>query len=224
MRLLFLSNTRGNQNQAIYSLIRLWLPGNARIGYIPSTPDPGRGHFQEVEAFFNGIMPSYRMDYIDIHNKTEEPERLERQLKECDAIYLSGGNTFRFLKAISDSGLDLLLKRLAYGKVFIGTSAGGLIMTPGIEIASAENDIRLENTKGLALVEFGFYPHFIPENRGQLREINACLDVFPEIYALPEFSGLAVTETEITPLGPVYRFGKGMSQGEILSNPVKNPT
>ncbi|UCH42389.1 MAG: Type 1 glutamine amidotransferase-like domain-containing protein, partial [Dehalococcoidales bacterium] len=162
MRLLFLSNTRGNRNQAVYSVIRSWLPEDNRIGYIPSTPDPARGHFKEVEAFFKGITPSYMMDYIDIHNRAEEADRLQRQLRECDAIYLSGGNTFRFLKAIMDSGLDLLLEKLAGEKVFIGTSAGGLIMTPDIEIASGENDIGLENTNGLAMVEFGFYPHFIP--------------------------------------------------------------
>ena len=222
MRLLFLSNTRGNQNQAIYSVIRLWLPENSRIGYIPSTPDPARTYFKEVQGFFNGIMPSYMMDYINIHNEGEETEQLEICLRECDAVYLSGGNTFRFLKAIRDSGLDLILTRLAGEKVLMGTSAGGLIMTPSIEIASSENDIGLMNNKGLSLVKFGFYPHFIPDNTEQLREINACFDEFPEIYAIPEFSGLAVTETEIIPLGSVYRFRKGIDGSEILSRPIKN--
>ena len=135
MRLLFLSNTRGNENQAIYSVIRLWLPEGTQIGFIPSTPDPARGHFKEVEAFFKGVSSSFTMDYIDIHDVEEETEQLEIYLRECDAVYLSGGNTFRFLKAIRDSGLDLILKRLADEKVLMGTSAGGLIMTPGIEIA-----------------------------------------------------------------------------------------
>jgi len=224
MRLLFLSNTRGNRNQAIHSLIMLWLPGNARIGYIPSIPDPVRGHFKEVETFFKDVSPSYTLEYIDIHNEGEEPENLERQLSESDAVYLSGGNTFRFLKAIRDSGLNPILEKLTGEKVFIGTSAGGLIMTPDIGIANTENDIGLENTKGLALVEFGFYPHFIPGNTEHLREISACLDEFPEIYALPEFSGMAVTEAEISPLGPVHRFSKGMSEGEVLSRPFENVT
>ncbi len=117
--------------------------------------------------------------------------------------------------------MDLILERLASEKVFIGTSAGGLIITPNIELASGENDIRLENTKGSAFMKFGFYPHFIPENAEQLREINSCICEFPEIYALPEFSGLAVTETETTPLSPFYRFTKGSKEYEIVRSPIR---
>ena len=221
MRLLFLSNTRGNSNQEVFSRIGLWLPENAQIGYIPSAPDSARGYFKEVETFFRDASPSFMLGYIDIHNEREKPKHLEQQLRECDAVYLSGGNTFHFLKAIRDSRMDLILKSLAGEKVFIGTSAGGLVMTPKIELASGENDIGLENTKGLALVRFGFYPHFNPENSDQLREINSCIVKFPEIYALPEFSGLAVTETETIPLGTVYRFRKGIEEYEIVESIIK---
>jgi len=221
MRLLFLSNTRGNTNQEVFSRIRLWLPEDAQIGYIPSAPDPVRGHFKEVEMFFRDVSPSFTLGYIDIHNEREKTTHLERQLRECNAVYLSGGNTFHFLKAIRDSHMDLVLERLASEKVFIGTSAGGLIMTPNIELASRENDTGVENTKALALVRFGFYPHFKPGNSDQLREIKSCLSEMPEIYGLPEFSGLAVTETETIPLGPVYRFTKESKEYEIIRSPIR---
>jgi len=224
MRLLFLSNTRGNTNQNIVSRIRLWPPENARIGYIPSDPDLDRKYFKEVGAFFKDISPSFTLEYIDIHSEKETQKHLERQLRECDAVYLSGGNVFYFLKAIRDSRMDTILERLAGEKVFIGTSAGGLIMTSNavdLALAIRESDIRLENTKSLALVKFGFYPHFVPKNQEPLRQINLCISRYPEIYALPEFSGLAVTETEIVPLGPVYRFRKGLKDCEIISSPVK---
>jgi len=221
MRLLFLSNTRGNSNQEVFSRIRMWLPEKAQIGFIPSSPDPARRYFKEVEIFFRDVSPSFTLGYIDIHNEKEKPTHLERQLRECDAVYLSGGNTFHFLKAIRDSRMDLILKILAGEKVFIGTSAGGLIMTPHIELASGENDVGLKNTKGLALVRFGFYPHFRPENSEQLREIRSHLREFSEIYALPEFSGLAVTETETLPLGPVYRFTKDFKEYEIVRSPIR---
>ena len=94
-------------------------------------------------------------------------------------------------------------------------------MTPKIELASGENDVGLENTTGLALVKFGFYPHFIPENPEQLREINSCIGELPEIYAVPEFSGLAVTEIETIPLGPIYRFRKRIKECEIVRSPIK---
>jgi len=221
MRLLFLSNTRGNSNQEVFSRIGRWLPKNAQIGYIPSAPDPARGHFKEVETFFRDVSSSFKLEYIDIHSEREKPTHFEWRLRKCDAVYLSGGNTFHFLKAIRDSHMDIILKSLAGEKVFIGTSAGGLIMTPNIGLASGENDIGLENTKGLALVRFGFYPHFNPENPEQLREINACIGEFPEIYAVPEFSGLAITETEIIPLGSVYRFTKDIKEYEIIRSPIR---
>jgi dipeptidase E len=221
MRLLFLSSTKGNRNQDILSRIRLWLPENAQIGYIPSSPDPAREYFKEVGAFFGDVSPSFKLGYIDIHNEREKPTHLERQLRECDAVYLSGGNTFRFLKAIRDAHMDILLQRLAGEKAFMGTSAGGLVMTPNIELASGENDIGLENTKGLALVKFGFYPHFNPRNSEQLREIKSRLNEMPEICAVPEFSGLAITETETIPLGPVYRFRKGIKEYETVRSPIK---
>ena len=218
---MFLSNTRGNSNQKVFSRIRLWLTENAQIGYLPSAPDPAREHFKEVGAFFRDISPSFMLGYIDIHNEREKPKHLEQQLRECDAVYLSGGNTFHFLKAIRDSRMDLVLERLASEKAFIVTSAGGLVMTSKIELASGGNDIGLENTTGLALVKFGFYPHFIPENPEQLGEINSCIGEFPEIYAVPEFSGLAVTEIEAIPLGPIYRFRKRIKECEIVRSPIK---
>ena len=221
MRLLFLSNTTGNSNEEVFSRISLWLPENAKISFIPSAPDPDRAYFGEVEAFFKDVSPSFTLEYIDIHNERETPKHLERKLSECDAVYLSGGNTFHFLKAIRDSHTDGMLERLAGEKVFIGTSAGGLIMTPDIELASGENDIGLKNTRGLVLVKFGFYPHFTPANPEHLREINSCIGKYPEIYALPEFSGLAVTEIERVPLGPVYRFRQGIKEYEIVRGPIK---
>ncbi|MBQ4815162.1 Type 1 glutamine amidotransferase-like domain-containing protein [Bacillus pumilus] len=64
-------------------------------------------------------------------------EEIIKMVKQNDVIYVSGGNTFYLLQELRKHGLDDVLKEeINKGKLYIGESAGSIIMAPSIEYIS----------------------------------------------------------------------------------------
>ncbi|MGM0172940.1 Type 1 glutamine amidotransferase-like domain-containing protein [Enterococcus sp. DIV0800] len=93
--------------------------------------------------------------YSDIVNKIEN----------SDIIYIAGGNTFFLLQELIRSGADnVLIREIQSGKLYIGESAGVIVVAPDIEY-SAEMDQKekapnLKKYTGLNLVDFYVVPHY----------------------------------------------------------------
>lgn len=91
---------------------------------------------------------------------------IEEVLTSCDCIYVSGGNTFFLLQELRRTGVDrYIIEQVEQGKLYIGESAGAMILAPNIEYAKGMDDCYsrvsgMEDFVGLGLV--GFYPvvHF----------------------------------------------------------------
>ena len=87
-------------------------------------------------------------------------------VRDFDAIYMCGGNTFFLLKKVKESGFDKILKEfLEEGKLYVGVSAGSIIVGPNIEGAgwgseADVNDIELKDLKGLNFTSLAVYPHY----------------------------------------------------------------
>ena len=86
-------------------------------------------------------------------------------IKDFDVIYVCGGNTFYLLQKIRASGFDKILKD--FNGIYIGVSAGSIIVGPNIEVASPgdENDVELSDLTGLNIVDFAVSPHFRKEEQ-----------------------------------------------------------
>jgi dipeptidase E len=100
---------------------------------------------------------------VDIDGKTQQ--EVEKLLEDIQIIHITGGNTFYLLEKIRESGFDKVLpKMLDAGVVFVGTSAGSIIVGPDIEpvglIDDPQDAPNLKSTKGLGLVDFVILPHF----------------------------------------------------------------
>ena len=101
--------------------------------------------YKELEALgFTNI------SFFDLLTDTIE------SLKAAEIIYVGGGNTFRLLKALKDSGADQILRDFCEHNngIYVGVSAGSLIV--GQSIASAvghdENNVDLTDLTGLRIV------------------------------------------------------------------------
>lgn len=98
------------------------------------------------------------------------------QLFACDAIHLSGGNTYYFLYWLQQRGLMERLQHYALHQgVLIGISAGAIIMTSEIASARLCGDapyVPLTTYQGLGLVDFAFVPHVqdTPEDYARMQE------------------------------------------------------
>ncbi len=96
--------------------------------------------------------------YLDIANKLE-----------CnDYIYIVGGNTFFLLQEINRSGAGNIIKdQINAGKLFIGESAGAIILAPNIEYSKDTDDPLaaplLKSFEGLNVIDFYPVPHYKSE-------------------------------------------------------------
>ncbi len=131
-----------------------------RIGYVPSRSDPMRKYFRECQAHYargGGELSVYFELDADYH-----PDLLD-DLLACDAIHLSGGDTFYFLHWLRTRHLLATLREyVAGGGVLIGVSAGSILMTPDISSARLCGDVPSDeggDETALGLVDFAFVPH-----------------------------------------------------------------
>ena len=152
-----------------------------RVGYVPEASYPDRRFFEVKRAYYAGIGAELAA-YFD--KESADGERAA--LFACDAIHLSGGNTFMFLYWLQQrSLLPQLREYVARGGVLIGVSAGSILMTPSVHAAALcgdPPDPRLTDYRALDLVGFHFWPHFDP-GRVLDAEAVALAASLPELYA-----------------------------------------
>ncbi|ELU8150933.1 Type 1 glutamine amidotransferase-like domain-containing protein [Listeria monocytogenes] len=105
---------------------------------------------------------------------TETLEEITSTLKKNDFIYITGGNTFFLLQELKRTGADkLILEEIAKGKLYIGESAGAVIMSPNISYIQSMDSVKkatnLTNYDALNLVDFSILPHY---NNAPFKEVT----------------------------------------------------
>ena len=97
---------------------------------------------------------------------TASPDKILEVLNRNDYIFVSGGNTFYLLQELRRKGADALItEQIRAGKLYIGTSAGSVILCPDIEFVK-EMDYshaapELQSFTGLNIVDFYILPHYL---------------------------------------------------------------
>lgn len=147
MRLFLSSYQAGNHAE---SLTKLFGEGS-EVAVITNAKDhkspiERQQSVNEIIGYLSGLaMNPVELDLRDYFN---DPANLEKRLKESDALWVAGGNTFILRRALAYSGGDKVLNDLvnndaiAYG----GESAGAVLAAPT-----------------LTGVEFGDNPSIVPE-------------------------------------------------------------
>ncbi|EOO13486.1 MULTISPECIES: Type 1 glutamine amidotransferase-like domain-containing protein [Bacillus cereus group] len=173
MRKLVLLSDISKCNSLLEEKIRELLNVNPlKLGYIPSQTDKSRKYFKTAKVFFERM--GFK-DFLYFDVDSEYDESLIDQLIACDAIYLSGGNTFRFLKSLKNKQMLPLLRDVVdSSKVLIGASAGSILMSETIRSAEYidENTVGLDDLSSLALVDFDFMPHWEHEQHQEEKLIQ----------------------------------------------------
>jgi dipeptidase E len=186
-------------------LIRLIGRPGPQIGYISAGPDPERRDFAHRRGYYAGIGADLTV-YLDSDQAAANPDWAALLL--CDAIHLSGGDTFGFLYWLGNKGVLPRLKQYVRdGGVLVGVSAGAILMTPSVTSATLCGDIRtvpLASDDALHLVDFHFWPHFNPDHIDASQADLA--STLPNLYACPNGSGIIVDGAKMELFGKVSRY------------------
>ena len=169
---LYLSSYRVGNRPA--ELLRL-LPGGRRTALILNAYD-GFGVEQRAASLAReiaelesiGLSPSE----LDLREYFGEPARLRSVLAGFDLVYVRGGSVFVLLRALRESGADVVLTELlrADAIAYAGYSAGACVLGPTLRgIEGAVDDpyavpggypAAEPSWDGLGLVPFAIAPHY----------------------------------------------------------------
>lgn len=91
-----------------------------------------------------------------------ETSKAEQALKEADAVFIGGGNTFRLLKGLYDFDLLASIRhRVNEGLPYIGSSAGSIVAGPTLKTTKDMPVVEPPSFDALNIVSFQISPHYL---------------------------------------------------------------
>ncbi len=140
----------------------------------------------------------------------------QKRLEAADIIFVGGGNNYHLMHWINESGLGELLPELLKTRIYVGVSAGSMIVTPNMvapdEKGPAEAVHGAMGDEGLALVDFAVEPHIgnagFPELTFEYAQEESERTGL-SVYALDDQSAIKVVDREVLVVseGEWKRFG-----------------
>ena len=212
MKLFLFSGGTREQNHTLNQELVKSLPIDSVITYVPSQSDEDRNYFREFKSWC-GFYGYKNFIYFDL-DKEFNVKALPK-VRKSDAVFLSGGNTFKFLQSIRRRKFDEFIKEyVASGKILMGLSAGSYMMTPTIRytyewhkhLGDIEeiNFVKLKSFNSLNLVDFEVIPHF--DNPEKAKFAQKYIKIFDtEIYGCPDGSGIIIDDGKKHIIGNVVR-------------------
>jgi dipeptidase E len=170
-RLLLLSNStnhgRGYLDHAMPE-IRAHLGPLRRLLFVPFALHDRGGYAGKVRERF-------AREGIGVDALTADDDG-RRAIEAAQALFVGGGNTFRLLRTLQDSGLlEPLRRRSEAGMPYLGASAGINVACPTIRTTNDMPIVQPRSFDALGLIPFQINPHYVdadPASRhmGETRE------------------------------------------------------
>ncbi len=139
--------------------IRDFLGAVSHVGFVPFA-------LADRAAYTAKAAERFRREGIDVAEITADAAG-QRLLEEVAAIFVGGGNTFRLLKTLRDSGLlELVGRRVREGMLYMGASAGTNMAMPTIRTTNDMPIVEPDSFEALRLVDFQINPHYLDPDPG----------------------------------------------------------
>lgn len=124
------------------------------------------------------------------------------KLKEADVLFFEGGDEYYLMEWINKSGLVGLLRELLKTRVYVGLSAGSMVVSKDLvkhiyDVVYEDDHGPDEPISGLGFVNFYFMPHLNSQWFPKLREENireAVSKIKDKVYALDDQSAIKIVD------------------------------
>lgn len=170
-RLLLISNTYdqgGSYLAHAENEIKDFLSGIDSLLFIPYALAKRDDYTKEAINYFKKL----GIKVNSIHNSRTP----KKSIKEAQAVYIGGGNTFRLLNELYKAEvMGILKERILSGMPFIGSSAGINVTSPTIRTTNDMPIVEPQSLNALGVVNFQINPHFVDadpnsKHMGETRE------------------------------------------------------
>jgi dipeptidase E len=201
MATLFLTSTGLTSNPVREAFLREVGPDRTKhIVIVPTAASDGKDN--KYAKLAEQQLRNSGFEHISFLDIATEPIDM---LATADIIYVTGGNTFTLLHAVRTSGADtILLARLTSPRIiYIGVSAGSILLTPTVRLAAeVEPDVNEPNItdfKGLSVFASEIYPHYTKNIESELSAYEHKYDV--EVVRINNDQALLVKGDIISRIG-----------------------
>jgi len=154
--------------------------GEKNILCIPSAAYEEKGYEEWLPSEQRDVK-KFCKSYTEFDLKNKSETQLRDAIKGMDIIYCTGGNTFCLLEYMRAANFKAVLTDFFEADgIYIGSSAGSIVMGRDIGFAAAVDDAslaNLDNYTGLCFVDFHFMPHsdqprFLEPVKAALRKLE----------------------------------------------------
>lgn len=205
MKLLLTSG--GLENQSIINALRQLISKdfkNAKVAFIPTAANLEEG---DKWWLINDLVKCKELGFqeIDFVDIAAVPQTIwQRRLEKSDVIMVGGGNTSYLMSQINKSGLAAALPGLLKTRVYIGISAGSMVVAPKLKEKEMqrlyEEPIVDDNTNvGLGLVDFLVVPHmnspYFPRAAELIDEVAQDIEI--PLYAIDDQTAVTVVDDKV---------------------------
>jgi dipeptidase E len=180
------------------------------IAFIPTAMNPARG---DRGWFIDNLYEIKQQNYkfIDIVDISALPREVwQPRLELADVLIFSGGVPPHLMRWVNESGLKDLLPEFLKTKVYVGISAGSIIMSPTLELASEEHNVLYkekfgqEINDGLGYVDFYIRPHFNDPKKPKSQKeflVEFAKTLSGVLYALDDQMAIKVVDGKVEVIG-----------------------
>lgn len=165
------------------------LPENGCFLYVPVALR-GSKLYPTAHLWMENVLELHEQNSIKFETVDDLSKYQNKDLKNFDAIYIGGGNTWNLMRELRDSGFSQeLIKYLKNGGRVYGGSAGAIVLGKNIDTHDDENKTNLKDTSGFNLLNgYSVACHYKDEQRDQFKEW--AMSHSSPILCLPEETGL----------------------------------